>query len=37
MKTEKEEYGEFIEYDYYLILGSKDHCDVFIKDSFESL
>ena len=37
LKVEKEEYGRFIEYDYYLILKPINHCNIFIKNFFKSL
>lgn len=37
LKTEKEEYGGFTGYNYYLILGPGNHHDIFIEGFFKSL
>lgn len=37
LKPEKEEYGGFTGYDYYVMLGPGDHRDVFMEGFFKSL
>ncbi len=37
LKAEKEEYGGFTGYNYYLILGPGNHHDVFMEGFFKSL
>lgn len=37
LKVEKEKYREFIRYNYYFILGCRNHCNILIEDFFEFL